>query len=725
VEVFCYSTGGREDEVTVRLRAAAHGWRSLAVLDDDAAAAQIRADRIDILVDLAGHTAGNRLLVFARKPAPIQVTWLGNADSSGLAAMDYLLADPFVVPSGDEHLYTERVARLPDAYLVYEPLPGAPEVTRRPARAVGEVTLGCFNNLAKVTSMVVETWARILRELPQASLLLKTPALDDPQTRERYLRLFGQHGVSAEQLRLVGRTEQSQLLAQYGEVDLALDPFPYNGCITSLEGLWMGAPLLTLAGDRFVGRVGGSFLTTLGLPELIASTLDDYVAKAVALANTPERLAELRDGLRQRMASSPLGKRARFAEGLEAWYRLMWERWCDGQRVPTPPVVPPATPVTGLSPERPDVSPWAEQHRLQDEARKAAGPYPAERYTGRGIVIVASGARHFANAWVALSALRRTVRCKLPVEVWYLGPDGMSAEMIDLLRGFEVECVDAYEVRSHYPVRRLWPWECKPYAMLHSRFQEVLLLDADVVPLRDPTELFATDEYRRSGAIFWADVGEVGPESAIWEICRVPYRAEPAFQGGVALIDKARCWQALNLTMHLNEWSDVYYQHLHGDKDTFHLAWRMLDQPYGMPPHHPKSPNAQRGGERHSVFDLLDAAGRPIFHHRIGATKWAAWGENLGRELRDARLDGRARRARGTGRAALGLARPRNRASQRRTCCGDRGRADRPAGLHVLPTGRRSAPDRPSARPHPGSGQHLARAALAARHERRDHGASH
>jgi hypothetical protein len=273
---------------------------------------------------------------------------------------------------------------------------------------------------------------------------------------------------------------------------------------------------------------------------------------------------------------------------------------------------------------------WAEYHRLQDEAISSAGPYPAERFAGRGIVIVASGLRHFTNAWVCISILRRLLNCHLSVQAWYLGPDSMSAEMIALLGRLDVECVDAYDVRKRYPVRTLWPWECKPYAILNSPFREVILLDADNVPLANPEALFASDEYRRTGAVFWADVGSIGPERAIWKICRVPYRDESEFQGGAVVVDKARCWQALRLTMHLNEWSDFYNQHLHGDKDTFHLAWRMLDQSYSMPAHRPIVQSARRGdGEVHGVFELSDFDGRALFHHRVGASKWTAWGENF------------------------------------------------------------------------------------------------
>src|SRR5687768_13573401 len=224
-------------------------------------------------------------------------------------------------------------------------------------------------------------------------------------------------------------------------------------------------------------------------------------------------------------------------------------------------------------------SPYAEHHRRQDEAIRGAPPYPAERFGGRGIVMAAGGPRHFTNAWVTLNVLRRVVGCTLPAQLWYLGPDEMSAEMIELLRPLGVECVDAFEVRRRHPVRRLGGWECKPFAIIHSAFREVLWLDADNSPLVDPSCLFAEREYARTGAMFWPDLTSLPPEHPIWEICRVPWRDEPEFESGQIVLDKARCWKALLLTMHLNAWSDFYYQYVWGDKETFHLAWRMLDQP--------------------------------------------------------------------------------------------------------------------------------------------------
>jgi hypothetical protein len=248
--------------------------------------------------------------------------------------------------------------------------------------------------------------------------------------------------------------------------------------------------------------------------------------------------------------------------------------------------------------------------------------------------MAAGGPRHFTNAWVTLQVLRRLLGCTLPVQLWYLGPAEMSPTMIDLLKPLDVECVDAHVVRQHYPVRRLGGWECKPFAILHSPFREVLWLDADNTPLVDPSFLFAEPAYERTGAIFWPDLSSLPPDNPIWAICRVPWRDEPEFESGQIVLDKARCWAALQLTMHLNEWSDLYYQHVYGDKETFHLAWRMLDQLYAMPIRPPRraigywsqAPATDGGCWTQFQHDL---AGREVFHHRTSSGKWNLLGENL------------------------------------------------------------------------------------------------
>lgn len=244
---------------------------------------------------------------------------------------------------------------------------------------------------------------------------------------------------------------------------------------------------------------------------------------------------------------------------------------------------------------------------------------PAERFSGRGIVICAGGARMFTCAWVAINVLRRLLGCTLPIQVWHLGAREMGPPMRALLEERGVEVVDAHIVRQDHPAAALGGWELKPYAIAHSRFRDVLLLDADNVPVADPAFLFETPQFRETGAVFWPDVVRIAPDNPIWQICRVPFRDTPAFETGQIVLDKQRCWAALALTMHLNENSDFYYQHIYGDKDTFLMAWLMRQQPYAMTPHLPKRLPA--------TLCQHDFEGRLLFQHRNGA-KWILWGKN-------------------------------------------------------------------------------------------------
>jgi hypothetical protein len=246
---------------------------------------------------------------------------------------------------------------------------------------------------------------------------------------------------------------------------------------------------------------------------------------------------------------------------------------------------------------------------------------------------VAGGPRYFTNAWVCLTVLRQALGCRLPIQLWYLGPAEMSPAMIELLRPLEVECVDALEVRHRHPTRTIGGWECKPYAILHSPFKDVILLDADNVPLVDPAVLLASPQYHETGAVFWPDVQRRSPQHPLWAVCRVSYRDEPEFETGQIVVDKERCWKALQLTMHLNEWSDFYYRHTQGDKGTFQMAWRMLEQPFAMPPYRPKpfvAPVPASSPRGATALLQHDFDGEVIFQHRTGGTeKWIAWGENV------------------------------------------------------------------------------------------------
>jgi predicted O-linked N-acetylglucosamine transferase (SPINDLY family) len=329
-EIHGYAEVVNPDAETRRFEDLADGWCSTVGMTTPALAARIRADRIDILVDLAGHTADSRLAAFAGHPAPVQLAWLGYPNTTGLSAMDYRLSDAIADPPGPgDALHSEELIRLAGGFLCFDAGLETPPVAAAPARASGAVTFGSFNNLAKVTETTVDAWARILAGAPDSRLLLKNRSLADPETRERYRALFAARGVAGERLEFLAWIESpAGHLGAYERIDIALDPFPYNGTTTTCEALWMGVPVITLRGDRHAGRVGASLLTTLGQEALIAETVDGYVAAAVGLAADLGRLVHLRHSLRPAMAASPLTDAAGFTRRVEAAYRDMWRRYC-------------------------------------------------------------------------------------------------------------------------------------------------------------------------------------------------------------------------------------------------------------------------------------------------------------------------------------------------------------------------------------------------------------
>ena len=321
-EVYCYSAVIQPDPVTDRLRKLADVWRDVRELEDDSAARLVRQDGIDILVDLAGHMGGSRLRVLARRPAPVQVQ-VYYAGTTGLPAVDYRITDNYSDPPGADAFYTERLIRLPDCAWVYRPSDGSPEVGPLPAAATGHVTLGCLNKPIKITEQAVELWRRIMQAVPGSRLLLLSPT-ENPAL----LGQFTARGIDAGRVELASRRRRREYLELFNRIDIALDPFPYNGDTTTCDGFWMGVPLVTLAGQAFVSRRGVSHLCNVGLSELVASSEDDYVRIATALANDLPRLAHLRRGWRERMAGSPLMDYTRYTANLEAAYRRMWRQWC-------------------------------------------------------------------------------------------------------------------------------------------------------------------------------------------------------------------------------------------------------------------------------------------------------------------------------------------------------------------------------------------------------------
>jgi len=324
-EILCYAGVPRPDSTTKRLQAYSDHWRSLVGLSDAQAAELIHQDAIDILVDLDGHTGGNRLLVFARKPAPIQATYLGYRDTTGLPAIDFFITDAHANPPGlTEAYFQERLIRLPGCALCYR-AGLAPEISDEPpGRQSGQVTFGCLNNLAKVSDQVLALWSRVLAATPGSRLLLDTRG--SHQAGEMRRAALASHGISPERLLLARRTvTRSDYLDLYTPVDICLDPFPYNGSVTTCDALWMGVPVISLSGRTSTSREGVRILRTLGLDELLAESPEDYVRIAVELAADWPRLAVLRSGLRDRMSRSSLMDAVRFARNLEAAYHTMWE----------------------------------------------------------------------------------------------------------------------------------------------------------------------------------------------------------------------------------------------------------------------------------------------------------------------------------------------------------------------------------------------------------------
>ncbi len=290
----------------------------------------IRADRIDILVDLMMHMGGNRLPLFARKPAPVQVSYLASCNTTGLTEIDYRISDPYIEPADfDPSLYTETVLRLPRSAWCYEASGSLPDVSPLPALASGVVTFGCKNNPSKVSRTVLELWMEILAATPQSRLLLNAP---EGSCRTDVLEVCASRGISEDRLEFSWRQPWDQFIGSYHRIDVALDPFPYNGWITTCDALMMGVPVVTLSGHSPLARGGRKgILSNIGLSELVAETPEEYVAKAVALANDLPRLIELRSSLRQRMECSPLRDAHGHARDLETAYREMWRKWCASE----------------------------------------------------------------------------------------------------------------------------------------------------------------------------------------------------------------------------------------------------------------------------------------------------------------------------------------------------------------------------------------------------------
>lgn len=328
-EIFCYVESGRPDATGARLGQLPDAVRDTVGQSDDRVATMIREDAIDILVDLAGHTQHNRLPVFARKPAPVQMTYLGYPNTTGLEAIDYRITDAWADPPGTtEHLHTEKLVRLENGFLCFAPPAESPEITPLPASELGHVTYGSFNVLTKITPEMLAVWAQVLLRVPNSRLLIKNKQLTDPELRQRLYAQFAAHGIAGERVEMLGRTSKEEHMAAYARVDIALDTYPYHGTTTTCDALWMGIPVITRAGASHVSRVGVSLLTRIGLGHLVAQDDQQYIDQAARLAADLPQLHELRRGLRGSFVRAGLSDGASFTRDLEAVYTKLWNEAC-------------------------------------------------------------------------------------------------------------------------------------------------------------------------------------------------------------------------------------------------------------------------------------------------------------------------------------------------------------------------------------------------------------
>jgi len=328
VEIYLYSTISFQDDMTRELAGYASQYRDISMLSDERAEAVIRGDGIDILVDLSGHTAFNRLTLFERKPAPVQMSWIGYFNTTGLKTIDYLVSDPISIPPEDDALIVEKVLRLPDIRFCYAPPHATPDVAVAPVLKNGYITFGSFNKICKINEEVVHAWSKVLHAVSRSRLLLKWALLDDGEVRDRYIGAFADQGIERERLILRPESSYMEMLNEYGDIDIALDTFPFNGGATTCDALWMGVPVITLEGKVPISRQSKAFLYALGRPEWVACSTDEFVQIAVHLAKDSALLSKIRESQRESMIASPLCDGLRFTRNLEHAYRMVWSEWC-------------------------------------------------------------------------------------------------------------------------------------------------------------------------------------------------------------------------------------------------------------------------------------------------------------------------------------------------------------------------------------------------------------
>ncbi len=325
VEVFCYSNTAELDAQTDRFRSAADGWRDIRAAGNMQAAEMVRSDGVDILVDLSLHGEGNRLGVFALKPAPVQATWLGYAGTTGLPEVDYRITDGVMDPEEAGDVFVEKAARLSGCFWCYRPPDFAPDVSELPAAKNGYVTFGCLNNFAKVNEGVIQVWAKVMGVVGSSRIMIHAP---EGSSRENVMRTFGDAGVEGSRVKFAGFLPTDRYLAEYSGIDVALDPFPFGGGTTTFDTLWMGVPVVTLTGKMPAGRGGASILRHLGRGEWVAAGEEQYVTIAKGLAADVEGLALARAELREQLRRSGLVDEKGFAGEMGKTLRWMWGEFC-------------------------------------------------------------------------------------------------------------------------------------------------------------------------------------------------------------------------------------------------------------------------------------------------------------------------------------------------------------------------------------------------------------
>lgn len=333
LEFYAYSTNHVEDHITRRIKALCSRWQVIANVTDDALAQQIREDGVDILFDLCGYNANSRMLTMMRAPAPIQIKWVGGLISStGLKAMDYLLSDSVETPPGVDGLYTEKLIRLPDDYICFDPPAYLPPVTTLPATQQGYITFGCFNNSSKINEILLEQWAKILHAVPDSRLFLKSSQYSSEKLCERIYATLQAHGIARERIKIEAYSLHKELLSRYNEVDIALDPWPYSGGLTTCEAMAMGVPVVTLPGPTFAGRHSATHLVNAGMPELVANSWEQYIDITVGLTRDLASLSVIRQHLRDILLASPVCDGKRFAKHFSDAMRAVWQRYCEGKK---------------------------------------------------------------------------------------------------------------------------------------------------------------------------------------------------------------------------------------------------------------------------------------------------------------------------------------------------------------------------------------------------------